>query len=135
MKATQLFLTIGLITMSVINLNAQSIHIPSGIKPSGDFGNIWSQELYSDTLVTSQIIWVRKTVELHKHEHHSEHVYVISGSGEMTLGGEHVSIVEGDFIIIPKNTQHSVEVSSAEPLKIISVMSPKFTGKDRVNIE
>jgi len=135
MKVIRPLISICLLCFLVINISAQSIHIPADIKPSEEFDNLWTKDLYTDELATSKIIWIRKTVELHKHEHHTEHIYVISGSGEMSLGGEHVSIVQGDLIVIPKNTQHSVEVSSEEPLKIISIQSPKYEGNDSVKIK
>ena len=42
---------------------------------------------------------------------------------------------KGDFVFIPKNTPHSVNVISKVPLKVISVQAPFFDGKDRVLLE
>jgi len=38
----------------------------------------------------------------------------------------------GGSIFIPQNTWHYVKVTSAEPLKVLSIQAPNFDGKDRV---
>ena len=43
------------------------------------------------------------------------------------------SFREGDYLNFPKNVAHAVlEVISRKPLKVVSVQSPKFEGKDRI---
>jgi len=71
-------------------------------------------------------------VKLHKHDFHTEHVYVLEGSGDFTLGNTTQPIKKGDLITIPKNTWHGVEVTSKVPLKVVSIQSPEFKGIDRV---
>lgn len=97
--------------------------------------NVYSKPLYSDSLSSSFLIIVKHDVKLHKHEFHSEQVYVISGEADMMLGDKIIHIKAGDMVFIPKGTPHSAKVTSAEPLKIISVQAPYFDGKDRVIIE
>lgn len=94
--------------------------------------NVYNKPLYSDSLTSSFVIVVKKEVKLHLHREHSEQVYVISGEADMQLGDKTIHIKAGDIIFIPKNTPHSAKVTSAEPLKILSVQSPYFDGKDRV---
>lgn len=102
------------------------------LNPIGEYENIFSQQIDSDSLVSSFVIWIKKEVKEHKHEFHSEHVYILEGTAEMTLNEQHFSIQSGDFIFIPKNTWHYVKVTSIEPLKILSIQAPFFDGKDRV---
>lgn len=97
--------------------------------------NVYNKPLYSDSLTSSFMIVVKKEVKLHLHQYHSEQVYVISGEADMVLGDQHIHIKAGDVIFIPKNTPHSAKVTSTEPLKILSVQSPYFDGKDRVLLE
>lgn len=98
----------------------------------GEYENVFSQQIASDSLVSSFVIWIKKEVKEHKHEFHSEHVYVLEGTAEMTLNEQHFTIKAGDFIFIPKNTWHYVKVTSNEPLKVLSIQAPTFDGKDRV---
>lgn len=118
-----------------IEMYSQSIYTPNLEHLEEEFDNIYSEEIHSDSLSSSFLILIRNNVPLHKHEFHSEHVFVLEGTGEMTLGTQHVSITKGDLVIIPKGTPHSVEVTSMDPLRILSIQSPKFTGKDRVLIK
>lgn len=105
------------------------------IKPKEAYENIHVIPLHSDTNASSYLIFVKKEVKSHKHIFHTEHVQVISGKGIMKLGNEVKIIKEGDLIIIPKNTPHSVIVKGKKPLVVLSVQAPKFNGKDRVFIE
>ncbi len=95
----------------------------------------FNKSLFGDSLASSFYIVIHKEVKLHKHQFHSEHVYVISGEGEMILGNEKRKIKSGDIIFIPKETPHALKVTSTEPVKILSVQSPYFDGKDRIMLE
>ena len=129
-------LVTALMTSSLfLNSIGQSIFSPSQVNPEEEFENVYREVIYSDSLSSSFLLIIKKGVGLHKHEFHSEHVYVLSGTGEMTLGEDHISIAEGDVLIIPKNTPHSLEVTSRDPMRAISFQSPKYVGKDQVFIE
>jgi mannose-6-phosphate isomerase-like protein (cupin superfamily) len=62
-------------------------------------------------------------------------VTVLEGRGEFYLDGERIDIKAGDQIIIPPNTPHAVITRSKKPLKVISIQSPEFLGKDRFFLE
>lgn len=104
-----------------------------GVKTVSD--NIYNKPLFGDSLASSFIILIKKEVKLHKHLYHSEHVVVLEGSGTMNLGGKLLEIKKGDVIFIPKNTAHSVKINGKQPLKVLSIQSPFFDGKDRQFIE
>lgn len=53
----------------------------------------------------------------------------------MTLNGTEYKIKAGDYFFIPKGSLHYVKVTSAMPLKVLSIQSPFFDGKDRVFVE
>lgn len=104
-----------------------------GVKTVSD--NIYYMPLFGDSLANSFVIVIKKEVKAHKHLWHSEHVVVLEGNGSMNLGGKFVEIKKGDVIFIPKNTVHSAKSTGKIPLKIVSVQSPNFDGKDRVFID
>jgi mannose-6-phosphate isomerase-like protein (cupin superfamily) len=101
-------------------------------QPNGDYDNIHIKKLDTDDNSTSFIIWVKQSVKSHKHETHSEVIYVVEGTGKMTIGEKTYEIKKGDSFRIPKNTYHSLKVTGNEPIKVISVQAPEFFGKDRV---
>lgn len=105
------------------------------IKAPGVYENIFSRPVGSDSLSSSFVIFIKKEVKKHKHETHTENVYVLDGEGEMLLGDKTFKVKKGDMVFIPMNTPHSLKVTSAIPVKVLSVQSPHFDGKDRIFID
>jgi mannose-6-phosphate isomerase-like protein (cupin superfamily) len=105
------------------------------IKAPTAYDNIYSFPVSSDSLSSSFVIFIKKEVKKHKHISHSEHVYVLEGEGEMLLGDKTFRIKKGDVIFIPMNTPHAVKTTSVSPVKVLSVQSPYFDGKDRILID
>jgi mannose-6-phosphate isomerase-like protein (cupin superfamily) len=116
-------------------IKAQSFQSLDTIKAPVNYENIYSKPVASDSLTSSFIIFIKKEVKKHKHAYHSEHVYVLEGEGEMLLDKQIFKVKKGDIIFIPENTIHSLKVLSKEPVKVLSVQSPFFDGKDRIFIE
>ena len=96
--------------------------------------NVFVQKMYSNEKNSSFFIQIEKTVPLHKHEVHAETVYIISGEAIMVMNEDTIAVKPGDLIDIPANTNHAVTVTTG-PLKVLSVQSPEFFGKDRVFIK
>lgn len=126
---TFLILILSLSTQAQTWQNADTVTCPKEVE------NIYVRPLYSDSLSSSYVIFIKKEVKLHKHISHSEHVVVLNGTGDMVLGDKIFPIKKGDVIFIPKNTPHSVVTTSKKPLKVISIQSPQFYGEDRVMLE
>ncbi len=100
---------------------------------NGEFDNIKVEKLAHDSLSTGFLIWVKKNVAAHRHEFHSENVYVIEGEGEMILDKDTFNIKPGSYVFIPTNKVHSVNVDESKGvMKVLSVQSPFFDGIDRV---
>ena len=88
--------------------------------------------LANDKNASSYVIWIKSGVKAHFHAVHTEYVHILGGEGIMFLGMEERKVSEGDLIVIPTNTVHSVEVTSTIPMKVISIQTPEFKGQDRV---
>lgn len=131
-----MYKAVGILGLVLCSLNGQAQHMNTdsiGAKTVSD--NIYNKALYGDSLASSFVIVIKKEVKHHKHLSHSEHVVVLEGTGQMTLGTNGFAIKKGDVIFIPKNTVHSVITTGERPLKVLSIQSPKFDGKDRVFID
>ena len=109
--------------------NADTISCPDSLE------NIYVRQLYSDSLSSSFVIFIKKEVKLHKHNAHTEHVMVLQGEGTMVLGDSTFTIKKGNIVFIPKGTPHKVLTTSKIPLKVISIQSPNFDGSDRLMLE
>ncbi len=105
------------------------------IKPPATYENIYIRVIASDSLSSSFVIFIKKEVKKHKHLEHTEHIYILEGEGDMLLGDKTIRIKKGDVLLVPKNTVHALKVSSKDPVKVLSIQSPYFDGKDRVFIE
>ena len=97
-----------------------------------EYDNISITKLSTNTDATTFAIWIKKKVKIHKHINHTEHVYIKQGKGKFQLADSLYNVKTGDLIIVPKNTWHGVVVESKNPMKVISIQSPEFFGKDRV---
>lgn len=105
------------------------------IKAPVSYENIYNRPVYSDSLASSFVIFIKKEVKAHKHISHTEHVTILEGEGEMTLGDKKFTVKNGDVIFIPKNTFHSLKTTSQIPVKVLSIQAPRFDGTDRVMAE
>jgi len=103
--------------------------------PDGDYDNVTNKKIYSDSSVTTFVIWVKKNVPLHKHISHTEQVIVVEGTAIMQVGENTFPIKAGDMIVVPENIPHRVDVTSTTPLKVISIQAPEFLGDDRIFLE
>ncbi|GAB5538787.1 MAG: hypothetical protein Salg2KO_08900 [Salibacteraceae bacterium] len=131
---------LALIFVTSLAAQGQNILNIENFQPELSYENVHSYEIDSDPLASTYLIWVKKSVAPHKHAEHTEVVYVLQGEGKMTFNSgaknEYSRNIEpGDYIFIPKNTIHSVTVTSGSPMKVLSVQSPQFDGSDRVLID
>ena len=127
-------LNIVLLIFLVNNSTAQEfISSTDKIEPiNEEYDNISITKLSTNTDATTFAIWIKKKVKIHKHINHTEHVYIKQGKGKFQLADSLYNVKTGDLIIVPKNTWHGVVVESKNPMKVISIQSPEFFGKDRV---
>ena len=97
-----------------------------------EFDNISVKKLSTNHEATTFAIWIKKRVKLHKHLYHTENVIIEEGRGKFQLGDSVYQVKKGDVIVIPQDTWHGVIVNSKETMKVISIQSPQFLGKDRI---
>jgi mannose-6-phosphate isomerase-like protein (cupin superfamily) len=68
--------------------------------------------------------------ELHSHEESEQAYVVVKGAGTMTVAGDTQEIGEGDLILVPPATDHSIANGGAGDLCCVSVQSPPVTVAD-----
>lgn len=102
------------------------------IEPQTTYENIHVEPIYENEHTSYYLIWIKQGVKSHKHVEHTESITVIDGAGIMTVGEQQFEIKKGDFFIIPKDTFHSLKVTSETPVKVLSVQMPKFNKEDRI---
>ena len=127
----KLIVTAVLLLLSGISF-AQEVTNINTVKPTEQYDNVHYKKFYSDMNTSYFVIWIKKGIRSHKHVSHTENVIVLEGTGVMTIGEKTFDIKVGDHFMIHQDVFHAVEVTSAEPLKIIAVRSPEYFGKDIV---
>lgn len=126
---------IALVVLTSIGVFAQDFIQLKKTKPHKDYEIILVKKVSDDQNQTSFVIWVKGEVKMHKHNYHTENLYVLQGKGDFTLGGSTFQIKKGDYLTIPKQTPHAVKVTSKRPLKVVSIQSPQFLGVDRIFLD
>lgn len=128
------YLIIAACSVALITI-AQDVTKLQDVVPDENYENIWVKKIADDEHQTSFVIWIKKDVQLHKHEHHTENIFILGGKGKMRINDEIFVIKKGDYFNIPQNTPHGLKVLSSSPVKVLSIQSPKFEGKDRIFLE
>lgn len=117
---------------SVFYSYGQSITNLETLAPDKEYTNIWSTSLYENEEASYYLIWIDKSVKMHKHDDHTESLTILSGEGIMTVGDTSFIVTKGDFFVVPKGTYHSLQVTSQSPIKCVSIQMPKFNPADRI---
>lgn len=128
-KFLSFYLSIFLTIPCLAGADLSSYTAPSDMK------NLHIDELSSGDSSSEFIIFVRNEVKSHFHKEHTELIYVLEGEGLFLLDDTKQIIKPGDFIRVNKGVVHSVKVTSKIPLKVLSIQTPKFIGKDRYFVE
>ncbi len=131
MKGKWIVLLAGIIGAGAVN--AEKLRL-SEITAPAELENIHVTKIASDKNASDFVIFVKKQVPLHKHVSHSESIFVLEGTGIFQLGAKTLAIGPGDYVKVPAGTAHSLRVTSAIPLKALSIQAPEFFGKDRVSV-
>lgn len=72
--------------------------------------------------------------QLRSHEE-AELAYVVArGTGTMSATGDTQQLAEGDLVLIPPATDHSVANDGTDPLAIVSVQSPGVSADELFNL-
>ena len=107
-----------------INLPAQASSLAGSQPPVA--------RLYHSEYQTAQLILATEPIATHRHMHSEETVYLISGTGVLSVDGADYRLATGDFVVVPRNTRHSFRPTGELPVKVLSIYAPAFIEGDRV---
>ena len=68
--------------------------------------------------------------ELRSHEEAEQVYVVVKGTGSMSATGDTQRLSEGDLVLIPPATDHSVANDGDSPLALVSVQSPAVSADE-----
>jgi mannose-1-phosphate guanylyltransferase/mannose-1-phosphate guanylyltransferase/mannose-6-phosphate isomerase len=72
------------------------------------------------------------TLSLQMHHHRAEHWVVVRGTGQITVGEEHILLREDQSTYIPLGQKHQLSNPGILPLEIIEVQSGSYLGEDDI---
>ena len=71
-----------------------------------------------------------EATERHYHRLSEEIYFVVKGSGDMELDGEHKRIAVGDAVLIPAGAWHSLYNNGTSELRILCACTPPYSHDD-----
>lgn len=108
--------------------NARIINTPHGseIRPLMDRTTSSIQKCS----LAEEILPVGAAVGRHFHRETEEIYYIVSGSGEMTVGEETTAVSAGDAIYIPVNSIHTLKNTGTEPMRLMLICGAAHSFDD-----
>jgi mannose-6-phosphate isomerase-like protein (cupin superfamily) len=71
-----------------------------------------------------------QATERHYHRESEEIYFVVKGSGDLEVDGEHGRIAVGDAVLIPPGAWHSLHNNGTSELRILCACSPPYSHDD-----
>jgi quercetin dioxygenase-like cupin family protein len=98
---------------------------------------VQSIPIAQDDTISFMVLRVAPGVVLKSHFHktHDEAVYVIKGTGQMSIDGKWVDFKPGSIHFNPMNKTHSVKITGDEPAVVLSIFTPAMKEDDRHFVE
>ena len=92
--------------------------------------------IHQNSDVTVNLIQVNSLVLPHFHKYSDEHVYIMYGYGEVTVGDKTVHVNEEEYVFIPRKAVHSIRnQSQGRPIVAVSIFTPVLDPTDRIAVE
>ena len=85
-----------------------------------------------DHKVKRIVVFPGKRLSLQKHQKRSEHWFLLSGQGIVTLDGERLNKKGGESVNIPCGSLHRIENSGTVDLNFIEVQTGEYFGEDDI---
>ena len=73
-----------------------------------------------------------KRLSYQRHQHRSEHWFVVEGAGVVTLDGREVTVAAGEAIDVPVGTAHRIANPGDVPLVFVEVQHGDSFGEDDI---
>ena len=101
-------------------------------REEGVVSYLLASPLTSDAMqLTTTVVEIQPGGRQHLHSHLPEQIYyILSGSGQMTVGEERSAVRAGDCVFIGSGASHGLENDSGDVLRYFSAASPAFDRRD-----
>ena len=88
-----------------------------------DLYEIWGKSDFQSNIdfIDRVVIPPKSTVGYHRHGNNEEMYIVLSGTADMTIDGEAVTVRKGDMILNPPNGAHGLENTSDDNIDLLVI--------------
>lgn len=66
----------------------------------------------------------------HYHRESEEFYYLLSGTGDMEIDGEHRTVGPGDAVLIPAGSWHQITAAADAPVRMLVCCAPPYSHDD-----
>lgn len=108
-------------------MNAQPLN--GEIRPWGKFEILSDASSHKVKRITVE---PGQRLSYQRHEHRSEHWFVVAGEGVVTIDDQAHAVTPGTAVDIPVRTAHRIECTGPEPLVFIEVQHGSYFGEDDI---
>jgi mannose-6-phosphate isomerase len=98
-------------------------------RPWGDFEVLEDAPTFKVKRIT---VNAGQRLSYQRHQHRSEHWYVVGGTGRVTLDGATSDVTSGSAVDVGVGTAHRVENTGTDPLVFIEVQRGTYFGEDDI---
>ena len=102
------------------------------VRPWGSFRNLIDRKGYK---VKEILVKPQQRLSLQLHKHRSEYWYILSGDGEMQVGGAIWTVSAGDKVEIQKLEVHRIANEGDTPLIILEIQTGDCQEDDIIRIQ
>jgi len=85
-----------------------------------------------DHKVKRVVVYPGKRLSMQRHRLRTEHWYVITGEGAVTLDGASILLHPGDSLDIPRGAVHRLENTGTVGFAIVEVQTGEYFGEDDI---
>lgn len=90
-----------------------------GVEPPAEYDNIYFSPLDQSEQGATALVWMKEGSPAETHTDVIEMFYIMEGACTISIEGEEHRLQAGDYLRIPLFKSHVVEVTSAQPCKIL----------------
>jgi len=98
-------------------------------RPWGDYEVIDDESTFKVKRITVES---GQRLSYQRHEHRSEHWFVVFGSGLVTIDGTDHQVVAGAAVDVPRGAAHRIQNTGEGPLVFIEVQRGTYFGEDDI---
>lgn len=106
--------------------------MPDYVPEQRPWGHYLILEDTSDHKVKRIVVHPGKRLSLQRHQHRSEHWYLLRGQASVVIGDKLIQFLPGQSINIPQGMKHRMANTGTDDLSFIEIQTGSYFGEDDI---